>query len=60
MEELDLEFLGFDSGVTPALRQMFKDMFPEDTYSRSLDNWHEFEKQHPETFRGMYQFWMRG
>jgi hypothetical protein len=23
-----------------------------------LDHWHGFEQEHPETFAGMYQFWI--
>jgi hypothetical protein len=23
-----------------------------------LDRWHAFEQEHPDTFAGMYQFWI--
>ena len=27
--------------------------------ARSFDNWASFEQEHPDTFAGMYQFWVR-
>jgi hypothetical protein len=25
---------------------------------RNLEHWHAFETRHPDTFAGMYQFWL--
>lgn len=51
---LGLRFLGFefpDSGGTLArYRARFSDS--------SLDNWHRFEQENPDTFARMYQFWV--
>ena len=55
---LDLEFLGFEHGFA-STGQQYLDAYPDDPGMTSLDNWHEFEQLHPETFVGMYQFWLR-
>ena len=51
---LGLRFLGFefpDSGETLArYRARFS--------GSSLDNWHRFEQENPDTFSRMYQFWV--
>ncbi|WP_371807582.1 tetratricopeptide repeat protein, partial [Prochlorococcus sp. P1344] len=39
------------------LRKTYQKQYPEDVDMTSLKNWGEFEKQHPSTFTGMYQFW---
>ena len=33
--------------------------FPNDKKNTSLDNWHQFEINNPDTFISMYQFWIR-
>jgi 2-polyprenyl-3-methyl-5-hydroxy-6-metoxy-1,4-benzoquinol methylase len=51
---LNLSFLGFefpDSGATLA---RYRAKFPR----YSLDNWHRFEQESPDTFARMYQFWV--
>ena len=45
LKDLNLEFLGF---VHPLLKSKF-----------SLDQWNQFEKNNPDTFFNMYQFWIR-
>ncbi len=37
----------------------YREMFPADRDGTDLENWHEFEQRHPETFRAMYIFWCR-
>ncbi len=52
-----LQFLGF---VLPnALREKFRDRFPNDKEMTNLAFWHVFETENPATFTGMYQFWIR-
>jgi tetratricopeptide (TPR) repeat protein/2-polyprenyl-3-methyl-5-hydroxy-6-metoxy-1,4-benzoquinol methylase len=58
IDELDLEFLGFnfaDDQATAAYRRRY----PQDSAMLRLDLWNAFEEEHPETFSGMYQFWVR-
>lgn len=58
LQELKLEFLGFELKDQEAFAQ-FKTSFQEKSDLTSLGLWHEFETQNPDTFRGMYQFWVR-
>ena len=58
LEDLNLEFLGFYSPY-PVVKKKFSESFPEDKNNISLDNWHQFEINNPNTFNGMYQFWVR-
>ncbi len=47
LETLGLDFLGFEfPGAKPAALA-------------SLADWHRFEAENPETFAGMYEFWVR-
>ena len=57
LRELELTFIGFslDSGIIKRYRQRF----PEDISQADLDNWHIFELENPDTFTGMYQFWIQ-
>ncbi len=58
LERNKLEFLGFelrDHQVTAN----YRGSYPDDTTSISLNNWHEFEQNNPNTFANMYQFWVR-
>jgi len=52
-----VEFVGFaaDEGI---MRQ-FRARFPQEGAAADLDLWHSFESEHPDTFVGMYQFWIR-
>ncbi|WP_240951605.1 MULTISPECIES: class I SAM-dependent methyltransferase [unclassified Prochlorococcus] len=57
-EYLDAEgliFCGFM--LREAIKKNYQQQFPADTEMTSLANWGEFERKHPPTFRGMYQFW---
>lgn len=55
LEELDLEFLGFQQRDPEVFSQYLK-MFPDDKHGASLENWHEFETRNPLTFLYMYHF----
>ena len=52
----ELQFLGFLLPTT--IKSLYKHYFPEDKKQTNLQNWKKFEEKHPDTFRGMYQFWV--
>jgi 2-polyprenyl-3-methyl-5-hydroxy-6-metoxy-1,4-benzoquinol methylase/tetratricopeptide (TPR) repeat protein len=56
-KENDLNFLGFeiDSSVT----RSYKTRFPNDLSATDLSNWHIYEEENPDTFKSMYQFWIK-
>lgn len=56
--DLGLAFIGFewpDAGAVAAYRAQF----PEDRPLSDLANWDRFEADRPDTFAGMYRFWVR-
>ena len=54
-----LKFLGFCRQFLPQQTgSIYKQYFPEDKEQTNLQNWKKFEEKHPNTFRGMYQFWV--
>jgi len=55
--ENDLKFIGFE--FAPQVMQRYRDIFGGDRFVRDLDRWHAFETQRPDTFTGMYQFWIQ-
>ena len=52
-----LEFIGFR--LPGEIRQSYAARFPDDRTMTNLDHWHAFETANPETFTGMYQFWVQ-
>jgi len=58
IKDLNLEFLGFSLAERDTL-QKYPLRFPDDPTGINLENWHIFEQENPETFRGMYQFWLQ-
>ena len=53
-----LKFLGFEFGL-PALQQ-YRNHFASSGWAwTDLDRWHAFEAENPDTFSGMYQFWIQ-
>jgi 2-polyprenyl-3-methyl-5-hydroxy-6-metoxy-1,4-benzoquinol methylase len=53
-----LKFLGFEFDA-PAMRH-YRNHFAASGWSLiDLDRWHEFEMKSPDTFAGMYQFWVQ-
>jgi SAM-dependent methyltransferase len=53
-----LKFLGFEFGL-PAL-QRYRSHFKSAGWAwTDLDRWHAFESANPDTFSGMYQFWIQ-
>ncbi len=56
LDELGLVFDGFDLH-SPRTAQRYISQHPDDPKMLNLTNWHKFEKNNPDIFRGMYQFW---
>ena len=52
-----LEFLGFET--SSHVRSEFAKRFPQERALTDLANWHAFEKDNPDTFLDMYNFWVR-
>jgi hypothetical protein len=53
-----LKFLGFEFGL-PAL-QRYQGHFTSSGWAwTDLDRWQTFESENPDTFSGMYQFWIQ-
>lgn len=52
-----LKLLGFAIG--DAELAAYRRRFPGDPGARDLDLWQEFENDNPDTFSGMYQFWLQ-
>lgn len=53
----NLTFLGFE--ISPDIRQFYRERFPEDHAATDLSQWQIFENENPDTFAGMYQFWIQ-
>jgi SAM-dependent methyltransferase len=57
LKDNDLDFLGF---MGEGWRQQdYRTKNPQDRTLTDLSLWNEYEKQNPETFRRMYQFWVQ-
>jgi SAM-dependent methyltransferase len=52
-----LSFVGF--ALSDPVRRAYAARFPDDRAMTNLDHWHAFETANPDTFTGMYQFWVR-
>ena len=58
LDGLGLTFLGFELPTSDMARR-FSETFPETQAMASLDCWHRFELENPDSFRGMYMFWVQ-
>ena len=56
LEALDLQFLGFEMHDQQTVHDLRNEQGDRLT---DLSAWHAFETTNPDTFRGMYQFWVR-
>lgn len=54
-----LTVLGMSKQLPRNALLAYHKIFPRDKTMADLKNWHAVEKQHPETFLGMYQIWCR-
>ena len=52
-----LRFLGF--AIDDAVIAAYRRRFPEDKGAVNLTQWQDFENDNPDTFAGMYQFWVQ-
>jgi tetratricopeptide (TPR) repeat protein/2-polyprenyl-3-methyl-5-hydroxy-6-metoxy-1,4-benzoquinol methylase len=57
IKDHDLNFLGFD--ISSSVIRAYKKRFPNDPSGINLDQWHIYEEENPNTFIGMYQFWIQ-
>ena len=57
LDEHGLQFIGFE--LDAQTMQKYAELFPKDEAMIDLANWHTFEGQNPDTFYGMYQFWVQ-
>jgi len=58
LAEHGLKFIGFE--FDQATLQRLRALFNESGWSMSdLDRWHALETKYPDTFTGMYQFWLQ-
>ena len=52
----NLEFLGFTGNL---IKNKYSKLYPSDKKNISFIKWNKFEISFPETFMGMYNFWVR-
>jgi hypothetical protein len=53
-----LRFIGFE--FEPAAAQRYRNQFAASGWSLTdLNRWHEVETKFPDTFSGMYHFWVQ-
>jgi hypothetical protein len=57
LHENGLQFLGFE--LDPGVLVRYRMQFPDDRAMTALECWHAFERENPDTFRGMYQFFVQ-
>jgi tetratricopeptide (TPR) repeat protein/SAM-dependent methyltransferase len=57
IREAGLTFLCFDLDV--AVFNAYEQRFPADRTRTDLNTWHAFELENPQSFVGMYQFWVQ-
>ena len=57
LDGLSLDFVGLH--VEPDVLRRFRTRFAEDDSVHDLHLWHKFETENPNTFVGMYQFWVQ-
>jgi hypothetical protein len=57
LRENDLQFLGFE--IDTNVLRAYKLRFPDDSAATNLGRWQIFENENPDTFIGMYQFWIQ-
>ena len=58
LEALELSFVGFEL-PDPEIRAAYAAESTGDPQRHSLESWDAFERRHPDTFKSMYQFWLR-
>ena len=56
LKKFDLEFLGFTNS---SIKKEYSKIYPKDLKNTSLENWNNFEINNQDSFREMYQFWVK-
>jgi len=57
LSESSLHFIGFE--LDPQILHQYRTRFAADPAGINLRNWARFEADNPDTFAGMYQFWIQ-
>lgn len=57
LQENGLNFIGFE--IEPDVLNAYRQRYPDDPAATDLARWHAYEEAHPDTFFGMYQFWVQ-
>jgi tetratricopeptide (TPR) repeat protein/SAM-dependent methyltransferase len=57
ISEHGLQFIGFELDLR--VLQQYRARFADDTAGTNLRNWAHFEAENPDTFIGMYRFWIQ-
>jgi tetratricopeptide (TPR) repeat protein/2-polyprenyl-3-methyl-5-hydroxy-6-metoxy-1,4-benzoquinol methylase len=57
LAEFGLQFIGFQ--LDPRILNQYRVRFADDPHSTNLRHWARFEADNPDTFVGMYQFWIQ-
>ena len=57
LTETHLRFMGFN--IDARTLQRFRQRFPWTDAAADINLWHLFENENPDTFIGMYQFWVQ-
>jgi Tfp pilus assembly protein PilF/SAM-dependent methyltransferase len=57
LAECGLHFIGFE--LDPRVLRQYRARFADDPSVTSLRNWKRFEADNPDTFVGMYRFWIQ-
>ncbi len=57
LAEFGLHFIGFE--LDPRVLHQYRARFADDPSGINLRNWARFEADNPDTFVGMYQFWIQ-
>ncbi len=57
LRERKLAFLGFE--ISGAVLDAYRRQFAGDPAARDLAQWQAFERENPDCFAGMYQFWIQ-
>jgi tetratricopeptide (TPR) repeat protein len=57
LAEFRLRFIGFE--LDPRVLRQYRARFSDDPSGTSLRNWERFEADNPDTFVGMYRFWIQ-
>jgi len=58
LEGLGLRFLGFEL-PDPGYLELYRHYKPTDSAGLDLETWDQIEREHPDMFLGMYQFWVQ-